>query len=198
MGLTIPNTFASGGIIDPDTVNENFRAIKTKLSGNITNEDIAADAAIDITKTVANHTITFILHLHSAMLAAGWPAAGATTPLVAVGIPGTAGDDAYTIKSAMWVCTDCGAGTAQFDLRYGYVNAATGAWTNSSTIISAETITGAANSLGAGTVSVSGSITPSTNHDSLAIMSAAADATTLSAAGTYLAVMLTCTRTFQS
>ena len=53
MAFSVTNTFASGATVDHADLNENFDDVEDIINGGLTNENIAFDAAIAITKLAA-------------------------------------------------------------------------------------------------------------------------------------------------
>lgn len=178
----------STGVQASAPIEANFAAVAAKF-GDIRNADVAANAGISIDKLDKQYQEVWVeLFVNSNMLAAAWPAAGATTPLALVPIPGSNGDEAWTITDVSWVCNDCGGLAGLFDVRYGAYNAGTGLWANAGSIVTNVAITaGAANTGGQGKALEGGStsIAFSATAQSIALMSAGADATMLTGAGTF-------------
>lgn len=198
MSLTITNTFTAGSTIVAADINTNFTDVSNKF-GNIDNSDIKSGAAIDVDKLSAQYQEKdIVLVVHQAQLAAGWPAASATTPLAVIPIPGSNGDTAWTATDVSWVCTDTGDGAGDFDVRYGEFNS-TGVWTNTASVVTTVSMTNAnaANDANDGKALEGGSVSLpfATTSRGLAIMSSAASATTLAGGtGKFLAVTVTLRR----
>jgi hypothetical protein len=100
---------------DKDEIETNFEDVQAKFGSGITNADIASGAAIDVDKLSAQYQEAHIpLEVNGAQLAAGWPAAG--TFLAAYPVPGSNGDASWEVSDISQVCTDIGAGTAQYKI----------------------------------------------------------------------------------
>ena len=53
MAFSVSNTFTAGATIDSEEIDENFEDVAEIINGGLTNENIASDAAISITKLAA-------------------------------------------------------------------------------------------------------------------------------------------------
>jgi hypothetical protein len=177
-------------------IEQNF----SDLSSRQINAADLADQSITSDKLTARYQeMMIMLGVRAADLAAGWPA---TTLLDAFALPGSAGDQAWTVTDIQWVCTDVGDGTGTGTIEYGYFDAA-GTWQTLSTL---DTFTLALATGGAGTdstnslVEVSGGSTevaPGSEVRSIALVSGTANANTLSLAGSALRIGLRLTRPLQ-
>lgn len=183
----------SSGVQASYPIEQNFSFLAEKF-GNIRNADISSVAGISIDKLDKQYQEVWCeLFVNSNMLAAAWPAVGATTPLALAPIPGSNGDDSWTVTDVSWVCNDCGGLAGLFDIRYGAYNAGTGVWANAGSIVTGVAITAGAVQTGGQGKAVEGGSTAiafSTVAQSLALMSAGADATALTAAGTFFKAMV--------
>lgn len=199
MALTLRHYPLASGVFNLTHLNENLADIQNKF-GSIDNSDVASDAAIAVTKlAAANAEWTAQLIVNGAMLAAGWPAVSATTPLIAVPMPGQSGDTSWIATDVTWVCNDVGAGTGLFDVRYGSFDGA-GAWVDAGTLVTAVTIDDvAANTGNEGRSSrLAVSIPNGADVTSIALMSGGVDATALSTAQGFLSVSVRLRRVLQS
>jgi hypothetical protein len=188
MSLTLTGYPLVAGVVPLSTLNSWFSLIQNKF-GAIDDNDIATGASINIDKLQYQYQEMLVsLTIKRQDLAAGWPAGSASTPLVAVPIPGTNGDPDWTATDVFWVCTDTGDGLGQFDVRYGYFNNAV--WSNTASVITG-TVMGnpaaGANQPNGGSALEGGSvaITLTANPSYLALMSANVSATTLAGGAQY-------------
>ncbi len=203
MSLTVTNTTLSTTYAVAKAELETNSADIISKFGSIDNSDIAASAGIEPGKLSASLQEVFVnLTIRAESLAAGLPAGG--TVLTAVPIPGSSGDDAWKATDVQWVCTDTGAGTGKVRIEYGEHNAS-GTWTTVSAIPSSPTtfaITNAAAADDANDVSVkendSVDLAYTGNPRSIALLSDTADATAVSAAGSFLSVSIRLRRRLQS
>lgn len=189
----------AAGAVARATLNTILAAIVSKFSGGIDNSDVSASAAITPTKLSASN-MEWTAHLIYTGAMAAWPAVGATTPLVAIPMPGQSGDTSWVATDVSWVCNDAGDGAGSFDVRYGSFNGA-GAWANAGSITTGVTIAlaGAANTGNEGrSTRLSVSIPNGADVTSIALMSAGAGVGVLSAATGFLCVSVRLRRVLQS
>ena len=188
----------AAGSVARATLNSILAAIVSKFSGGIDNSDINADADIVPTKlSASNMEWTAYLLYHFGMQGA-WPATGATTPLVAVPMPGQSGDTSWVATDVSYVCSDVGTADASFDVRYGAYDG-TGAWVNSGSILTGQTIAspGADNTGSQGrSTRLAESIPNSATVQSIALMSAGQGTGVISQG--FLAVSVRLRRVLQS
>lgn len=188
MSLTLTGYPLVAGVVPLSTLNTYFSQLQTKF-GNIDDSDIMTGANINVDKLQYQYQEALVsLVVRKADLTAGWPAASATAPLVAVPIPGTNGDPSWTVTDIYWVCTDTGDGLGQFSVRYGYFN--NGSWSNTASIAVGKTISNPAAGVdrpnGASILeNGSGSIAFSTNPSYIGLFSDAVSATTLAGGSSY-------------
>lgn len=144
MSLTLRHYPLASGTANLTHVNEDLADIQNKF-GSIDDSDIAAGANIAVTKLAAYYQEWVVQLLWTVHCTAGpalvvWPAASATTPLVAVPMPGQSGDGSWVATDVSFVCNDVGTADASFDVRYGHYDG-TGVWTNDGSIKTGQTIT---------------------------------------------------------
>lgn len=184
---------------DKTEIQENFSDVQDVINGNIDNSNIASDAAIARTKLDAYYQEVFInLVMKTGDLAtSGWPAAGATTPLIAVPLPGSDGDDAWVATDVSYVCTDGGGGTGAFAVKVGDFQA--GTWTTAATIVTSQTVA-TGSTQGKALENGSVSIAYASNARSIALFSTAQDVDMLDAGNDrdYLSVTVRLRRQLQS
>lgn len=188
MSLTLTSYPLVAGVVPLSTLNTYFSLIQAKF-GNIDDSDIKTGANVNIDKLQYQYQEMLVqLTVPAAMFAGGWPAASATTPLIAVPLPGTSGDPSWTATDVYWMCNDTGDGLGQFDVRYGYFNNST--WSNLASVVTGKAISNpaaGANLPNNASVLENGSVALAfnANPNMLAIMSAVVSATTISAAGSF-------------
>ena len=173
-------------------IEANFAAIAQKFGG-FDASDLAMAAGITSTQLAQPYQDAIVtLGVRAESLAGGWP--GAATYVDAVVVPGindvSTTDPEWKVVQVHWSCTDTGAGTGVFSLRWGHFD--TGSYTTITTILAGASIvnTGGANaswaeaaissSYGSGITLPFG-----TTPRSLALVGTTADATALSAAGSF-------------
>lgn len=197
MALSLRHYPLSSGIFNLTYLNENLADIQTKF-GNIDNSDIVATAGIVPTKLSASNMEWTAQLVYTGAMAA-WPGAGATTPLIAIPLPGQSGDASWVATDMTWVCNDVGDGAGSFDVRYGSYGGA-GLWANTGSIITGVTITSVAANTGYQGRSTRLAVTlpNSATVLSIGLMSAGAGVGVLSAATGYLAVSVRLRRVLQS
>jgi hypothetical protein len=192
--IVLPHNLVTETVASSTSVQENDDAIVAVVNGNLTNENIAAGAAIALSKVAASYQRMVIALQWSAT----WPAAGVV--MDAVPVFGTTGETAWTAEGIYWVCSDTGAGGRQFTVQWGYYNAA-GVWTNAGSITTATTLANSAlgaNSPNQGVATLAGGGTvsfPDAQPRQLAIVATnGVEATTLDAVGSFLTVMVSLKR----
>lgn len=138
MALTLTNPTLSDPV-DKTEVEDNFTDVSNKF-GNIVNADIHASANIAISKlNKSSQEMLVKLKVSVDELAAGWPASTSPhTPLDMFVLPGTSGDDSWTVADAQGWCNDIGAGTGTFSIVYGTYTA--GTWADVATVYGTKTI----------------------------------------------------------
>lgn len=196
MALTLTQDFSTKtGTIVASDFDDNFTDIQNKFNGNIVNADISTSAAIAVSKLAASKQHMFVT-LSVKALASGWP--GSTTLVDHAPIPGSVAQGNWTVEGVDWVCSDTGDGAGVFSVRWGDYDSS-GAWVNTSTIVTTQTMSNAAaaNDANHGECTVSGStltVSDSTPR-MLALMGTTASASTLSAETSNLAVTVHLSRT---
>lgn len=168
--VVLPNTLGPGVVVAA-SIQANEQALADCINGNLDNTNIRTGAAIDINKLTASYE---------------WLA----VPVFAVGALGSAGyyglvpmyndgKGSWTVAAITWACPDMGAKTGTFAVEYGYYDAA-GSWV---VVAASDTMTitgtGAANTGGQGTVTLSSltSLVLNATPRSLALRIVAGDAT---------------------
>lgn len=200
MTTTITHTTLST-TYTPSEIEKNFQDLVDKF-GNIDGSDIVASAGITASQLAASkNEIHLQLTVPAARLSSGWPAGG-NDALALCCLPGSNGDAAWTLTDMVWVCTDTGAGTAQFKLILGDYTTSAGSLTINSTI-GTYTLSNAASNNDINAVQEieggSTSIAYTSEPQFFAIISnGSADSTTLSGTGTELQVTLRLIRDLQS
>ncbi len=189
----------AAGTVTRSVLNSIFAAISSKFSGGIDNSDVNAQAAITPTKLSASNTDVWV-HLPFFARAA-WPAVAATTPLVAMPLPGQSGDTSWIATDVTWVCNDIGTADGSFDVRYGHYDGA-GAWTNDGSITTGVTLTrigGDATGSQGRSARLSVSIPNGATVTSIALMSAGAGTAVVTSTTTgFLCVSVRLRRVLQS
>jgi hypothetical protein len=196
--LTVTNPVLSNPA-NRTEVQQNFTDVTNWANGSISNGNIDPTASIAVTKLAASvqeHFIHLIFHNGIQGL---WPAAGATTPLIAVPVPGTLGDDAWIATDVSWVCTDTGTAAGSFDVRVGFFNA--GAWTNEIAVVTGISmpVVGAGNLGNQGKALEDGQVTIgfATYARSIALMSAGIGTGVITGTADYLQVAVRLRRSLQ-
>lgn len=111
-------------------VEQNFSDIESWAAGGIGNDNIAANAAISLTKLEASKE-----HMHI-QLTSDMAVAVSGYPLALTPLTGLDGDTAWNVDFVEWATNDFGAGTAAFQIQYGYFTA-TNVWTGSPVVLAA-------------------------------------------------------------
>jgi hypothetical protein len=184
-------TVASGS-----EVQDNFDDVAGVVNGNLTNANLASNAAIAASKLAVSYQRMVVeLKVTAGDLAAAaafvsYPASGV---LDVCPIYGTSGETAWTVEGIYWVTNGIGGGGADFDVQWGYYDGA-GAWQNT-----ASKVNGATQNIntymGAATVAAGATCNfPDAQIRGLALVSTGADATMLNAAGKFLRVMVSLKR----
>jgi hypothetical protein len=169
-------------------IEANFADVAAKFS-QIVSADLSSSAGIVSTQLSQPYQEIWVPLLYAG--GAGMPVAN--TILDVAPIPGSNGDTAWTATDVAWVCTDTGAGTGTFDVVYGgYVAGVFTGVTNIALAVSISEGGAGANDarqnygLSGGSVSLA----YTTTVRSIALRVATQDATTVSAAGSFLKVMV--------
>lgn len=189
----------AAGAVVRQTLNSILAAIVSKFSGGIDNSDISTAASITVTKLAASNCDLWV-ELPYLERGTVWPAVSATTPLVAVPLPGQSGDTAWVATDVSWVCNDIGTADASFDVRYGHYDG-TGVWVNDGSITTGVVLTRLG---GDGTGSqgrsarLSVSIPNGATVTSIALMSAGAGTAVITGATGFLVVSVRLRRVLQS
>lgn len=113
--LTVTNpTFSNPA--NKAEVEQNFSDIESWAAGGIGNDNIAANAAISLTKLEASKEHLHIQFSTDLTSAPGYPIE--LNPLA-----GLSTDASWTVDRVEWAVDDFGAGTAAFIVRYGFFSA---------------------------------------------------------------------------
>lgn len=191
-------------VLTYSSLSADFATAKAEIEQNfsdLSSRQINAADIVDRSITTDKLTNRFqemlvMLSVRAGDLAAGWPAA---TLLDAFALPGSTGDNVWTITDIQWVCTDTGDGTGTGAIEYGYFDTS-GTWQTLSTV---DTFTLSQPSGGAGTdrtnsvIEVTGGstqVSAGSEARSLALLSATANANTLGLAGSFLRMGLRLSR----
>lgn len=141
MPLQLTHDFSTKtGTIVASDFSDNFSDVQAKFNGNITNEDVSANAAIAVSKLAASKQHLMVT-LSAKTMASGWP--GSDTIVAHAPIPGTVAQGNWTVENVYWACNDTGAGAGVLSVRWGFYDAS-GSWSNVSTIVTSETINNSA------------------------------------------------------
>lgn len=195
MAFSVTNTFASAGTVSHSTLNENFDDVEDIINGGLTNENVASDAAIAVSKLGTNYQEVICPLTVRVADYAGWPAAGVTTPLAICSVP----DGTWTMTEYTWVCNDTGDSLGKFSIVYGHYNGAT--WTTITTVAAGVTLSNAAGANDANDAAVSGlttSLVPSSSVGHLALVSHTQGSGVMSAAGSFVHVACKLQRALQT
>lgn len=194
MSFTLPHPTLTNPPVKEE-IEDNFAAIVQKF-GAFDTSDLSADADIANSQLAQPYQdALFTLRVRAESFGSpstGWP--GANTVVDSVIVPGLNNgpvtDPAWKVVQVSWACNDTGAGTGVFSLRWGHFD--TGAFTSVLTITGGGAIVntgGADASWGAATRSVdfdSGeTLAFSTTPRCLTLVGTTADATCVSAAGSW-------------
>lgn len=133
--ITFLNT---GDVVDADTLNDNLSSLSAAIQ-SVDNNNIPAQAGIDILKLSAQYEYMYVPIIYTQLDNTGLPAAATvlcSTPLY----NDTKGT--WTAVGYSWFCSDVGAMTGKFNIKWGYY-ANTGVINGSPTTIkSQETLDG--------------------------------------------------------
>ena len=178
-------TVASGS-----EVQDNFDDVSGVVNGNLTNANLASNAAIAGSKLAISYQRMVVeLKVTAEGLAAGWPASGT---LDACPIYGTSGETAWDVEGIYWICNDKGA-TATFDVQWGYFDGV-GTWQNLASKLSAPQAMTAAYT-GAATVASGAQCNfPDAQIRALGLVATVIDVGMLTAQGEFLRVMVSLKR----
>lgn len=199
MPVVLPHDFTTKTIVSGTEVQEEFNAVRSYTT-SIPAADLAGGILLSQLEARYEHLLVSCW-VNDFMLGAGgagWPAAAAWGSLACIPLPGANGDVAWQVASGSWVCTDTGAGTAQFNIGWCYA-AAGGGWVQDMAILNAaQTITNAAaaNDNNDGTLTISAAaiaglaFSANSPHCIRFYPVGAAEAGTLSAAGSVLGISL--------
>ncbi len=137
MALSIPNTFTAGTTIEAADVNENFSAVASTINGQLTQANLASDAAIPNSKLANSKYETVV-----GITLVGTERNGSTSTnwiFPAMPYDSTEGNTSYTILAIESMTMTVGAVTAMVaDLYYGN---ATDGWTTIKSGITSGTAT---------------------------------------------------------
>jgi hypothetical protein len=179
----------------PTELQQNFTDVLAALL-SINDSQIAADAQIAITKLGAYKQELWVELRVRVADYASWPAAG--TVVASVPIPGSNGDGEWTCTDVSWVCTDTGAGVGAFAVELGAY--AVGVYGTLATVCTqVMTNAAAANDSNSGRSLENGSATLgyAVGQRVLALKSTVVDATTMTAAGSFVSVTARLVRDLQ-
>jgi hypothetical protein len=202
MSLSIPYPTLSDPPVKKE-IEDNFAALVQK-TGSFDTSDLSATAGIVSSQLAEPYQDAFFtLRVRAESLAGGWP--GASTVVDAVVVPGindgATTDPAWDLVQISWACNDVGAGSGVFQVQWGHYD--TGAFTSVTSFGSYTIVaTGGANAAWAASNRNSsygsGTLAFSTTPRCLALVGITADATCLSAAGSFFECAIGLRRSLRS
>lgn len=193
MAFTVTNNFSGQTTLDPDEIDQNFTDIEAKLNAGLTTSNLSASAGITNAQLTNSHyEILMKLSIHTP--SDGSPPTG--NELIDWHImPDLVTDGTYTITDCEYYCSDIGTtGNITITIASGYVTA--GAFSATTTHVSAQTIAGATNNEANGSLTIATAAIPASANNAVMRMSVTlADASMMSNLGDRLVVVLKLKRT---
>lgn len=185
--------------IDREEIMANFRALAAKL-GALDTSDLTASAGITVAQMASPYQDAFVhLEVRAEALASGWPGSGI---LAAAPYPGISTNEAWKAVAVHWACTDTGGGTGAFNVKLGTF--VSGNFVSATTIASSVLISNgaAANDSNSGaeftkTYANGTGLSFAADPRSIVIQGSSADASTLTAQGSFVHVCVTLRRAVQ-